>query len=52
MKLSDMLLQQDGLSMAHDGATYCGTRGEYTFLILMGAQRACRLRSPRRGRAG
>lgn len=36
MKLSDMLLQQDGLSMAHDGATYCGTRGEYTFLILMG----------------
>ena len=36
MKLSDTLLQQDGLSMAHDGATYCGTRGEYTFLILMG----------------
>lgn len=36
MKLSDMLLQQEGLSMAHDGATYCGTRGEYTFLILMG----------------
>ena len=50
MKLSDTLLQQEGLSMAHDGATYCGTRGEYTFLILMG--RACRLRSPRRGRAG
>ena len=25
MKLSDTLLQQDGLSMAHDGATYCGT---------------------------
>ena len=36
MKLSDTLLQQEGLSMAHDGATYCGTRGEYTFLILMG----------------
>ena len=36
MKLSDTLLQQDGLSMAHDGATYCGTRGAYTFLILMG----------------
>ena len=36
MKISDMLLQQEGLSMAHDGATYCGTRGEYTFLILMG----------------
>ena len=36
MKISDTLLQQEGLSMAHDGATYCGTRGEYTFLILMG----------------
>ena len=36
MKISDTLLQQDGLSMAHDGVTYCGTRGEYTFLILMG----------------
>lgn len=36
MKLSDTLLQQEGLSMAHDGATYSGTRGEYTFLILMG----------------
>ena len=36
MKLSDTLLQQEGLSAAHDGATYCGTRGEYTFLILMG----------------
>lgn len=32
MKISDTLLQQEGLSMAHDGATYCGTRGEYTFL--------------------
>ena len=36
MKLSDTLLRQDGLSMARDGTTYCGTRGEYTFLILMG----------------
>ena len=34
MKISDTLLQQEGLSMAHDGATYCGTRGEYTFLLL------------------
>lgn len=52
MKLSDTLLQQDGLSMAHDGATYCGTRGEYTFLILMGRNELGRLRSPRRRRAG
>lgn len=34
MKLSDTLLRQDGLSMARDGTTYCGTRGEYTFLLL------------------
>lgn len=27
MKLSDTLLRQDGLSMARDGTTYCGTRG-------------------------
>ena len=34
MKLSDTLLRQDGLSMARDGTTYCGTRGEYKFLLL------------------
>lgn len=34
MKLADMLREQDGLTAARDGATFCGTRGEYTFLLL------------------
>ena len=33
MKLADMLREQDGLIAARDGATFCGTRGEYTFLL-------------------
>lgn len=34
MKLADMLREQDGLTAARGGATFCGTRGEYTFLLL------------------
>lgn len=34
MKLADMLREQDGLTAARDGTTFCGTRGEYTFLLL------------------
>ena len=34
MKLADMLREQDGLAAARDGTTFCGTRGEYTFLLL------------------
>lgn len=52
MKISDTLLQQEGLSMAHDGATYCGTRGEYTFLILMGRNELVVSVLRGRGRAG
>lgn len=36
MKLADMLREQDGLTAARDGATFCGTRGEYSFLLLSG----------------
>ena len=36
MKLADMLREQDGLTAARDGTTFCGTRGEYTFLLLTG----------------
>lgn len=34
MKLADMLREQDGLTAARGGAAFCGTRGEYTFLLL------------------
>ena len=34
MKLADMLREQDGLTAARVGAAFCGTRGEYTFLLL------------------
>ena len=34
MKLADMLREQDGLIAARGGAAFCGTRGEYTFLLL------------------
>lgn len=34
MKLADMLREQDGLTAARGGTTFCGTRGEYTFLLL------------------
>ena len=36
MKLADMLREQDGLTAARGGTTFCGTRGEYTFLLLTG----------------
>ena len=36
MKLADMLREQDGLTAARDGTTFCGTRGEYTFLLQTG----------------
>lgn len=34
--LADRLREQDGLAAAHDGVTFCGTRGEYSFLLLYG----------------
>lgn len=34
--LADRLREQDGLAAAHDGVTFCGTRGEYSFLLLSG----------------
>lgn len=36
MKLADILREQDGLAASPDGAVLCGTRGEYTFLLLPG----------------
>lgn len=36
MKIADVLREQEGLAAARDGVTFCGTRGEYTFLLLYG----------------